>query len=276
METPGASSDGSALKACVVIPVFNHALSIAEVVRDARRRSCPVIVVDDGSTDKYRRLCLLEWNSFVSIKNRGKGAALRAGLAKAVELGYTHAISMDADGQHFADDIPKFLMAAADAPESLLVGVRDFLAAGAPAGRRRSNQLSSFWFRVATNVRLADTQCGFRCYPLSEFQKLRIKAERYAFELESLARAAWAGIPLVGVPVRVRYAPELIRGSHFRPIVDFARITKLQICLVLQAWFVPAKLRRAWSLGENRAKRRIALLAVVGGLIGLALLCRRP
>ena len=74
---------------------------------------------------------------------------------------------MDADGQHFAEDLPKFLAAANAQPEALIVGVRDFFAAGCPTHRRRSNAVSTFWFRVETGVRLPDTQCGFRCYPLA-------------------------------------------------------------------------------------------------------------
>lgn len=267
------------MKPCVVIPVFNHAASLAEVVRGARAH-CPVIVVDDGSTDNPPVLHGVELIRFE--QNRGKGAALRAGFAKAVELGFTHAISMDADGQHFAEDLPKFLAGAERRPEALLVGVRDFVASGAPARRRRANQSSSFWFRVATGVRLGDTQCGFRCYPLATALKLRVRAERYAFELEILARAAWANVPLVAVPVGVRYDPELVRGSHFRPIVDIVRITNLQIGLVLKAWLVPAELRAVWSVGEHRRAREVAASFFsehahepgrLAGAVGLGLFC---
>jgi uncharacterized protein (DUF2062 family) len=267
------------MKPCVVIPVFNHAASLAEVVRGARAH-CPVIVVDDGSTDNPPALDGVELVRFE--QNRGKGAALRDGFAKALGLGFTHAISMDADGQHFAEDVPKFLAAAERQPEALLVGVRNFVAAGAPARRRRANRISSFWFCVATGVRLGDTQCGFRCYPLATALKLRVRAERYAFELESLARAAWANVPLVAVPVGVRYDPELVRGSHFRPIVDLVRITNLQIGLVLQAWLVPAELRAAWSVGEHRRAREVAASFFsenahepgrLAGAVGLGLFC---
>lgn len=267
------------MKLCIVIPVFNHAASLAEVVRGAQTH-CPVIVVDDGSTDNPPALDGVTLIRFEH--NRGKAAALRAGFVKAVELGFTHAITMDADGQHFANDVPKFLAAAQRQPEALLVGVRDFVAAGAPARRRRANANSSFWFRVATGVPLGDVQCGFRCYPLATVLKLRVSAERYAFELECLVRAAWAGVPLVAVPAGVRYEPELVRGSHFRPIVDFLRIAKLQAGLVFTAWLVPAELRAAWSVGQHRRAREIAASFFtehahepgrLAGAVGLGLFC---
>ncbi|MEI6083904.1 MAG: DUF2062 domain-containing protein [Verrucomicrobiota bacterium] len=267
------------MKPCVIIPVFNHAAALPEVVRGAQAH-CPVIVVDDGSTDDP--VIPADVTLIRFAQNRGKAAALRAGFAKAAELGFTHAITMDADGQHFAEDVPAFLAEAERQPGALLVGVRDFVAAGAPAGRRRANAISRFWFHVATGVRLGDAQCGFRCYPLGPFLKLRIGSERYAFELESLIRAAWTGMPVLAVPVRVRYEPELVRGSHFRPVADIVKITNLQIRLVLQAWFVPAELRRTWSLGGHESFQA-ALRDVfsenaqeperVAGAVGLGLFC---
>ena len=242
------------MKPCVIIPCFNHAATLADVARAAQAH-CPVIVVDDGSTDSPPELPGLTMIRF--DQNRGKAAALRAGFQRAGENGFTHAITMDADGQHSADDLPKFLALAQEQPEALLVGVRDFVAAGAPAGRRRANAFSNFWFRAETGVRLADTQCGFRCYPLALTQRLRTRSERYAFELEFMVRASWVGAPIVAVPVRCSYEPEQVRRSHFRPIVDFVRITKMNIGLVLQSWFVPGPLRAAWSFGEKRSLRKI-------------------
>src|SRR4029077_1129080 len=130
-------------------------------------------------------------------RNSGKGAALQAGFRKVSELGFTHAITMDADGQHFAEDLPKFLAVAQAQPDALTVGVRDFYANGCPTHRRRSNAISTFWFRVETGVRLPDTQCGFRCSPLSLARRLVTRSGRYAFELEFLVRASWVGTPIV-------------------------------------------------------------------------------
>jgi uncharacterized protein (DUF2062 family) len=187
-------------------------------------------------------------------KNFGKGAALRAGFARANELGFSHAITMDADGQHFTEDLPKFLDVAQAQPTALVVGMRDLAAAGCPRHRQRSNAVSNFWFWVATGIRLRDTQCGFRCYPLALTKSLWIKSERYAFELEFLVRAAWVGTPIVAVPVKCTYAAGL-RNSHFRPVVDLWRVTIMNFVLVLQSWFVPRALRTEWSFGVKTTKK---------------------
>ena len=236
------------MKPCVVIPVFNHASTVMTVVAAARAH-LPVIVADDGSTDSPPYPADLD---VVRLgRNQGKGAALRAGFQRAVELGYTHAITMDADGQHYAEDLPKFLAAAGTQPDALAVGVRDFFAAGCPTHRRRSNAVSTFWFRVETGIRLGDTQCGFRCYPLALTQHVRTRSGRYAFELEFMVRSAWIGTPVVAVPVKCNYDGG-IRNSHFRPVKDLAHITFMNIGLVLQSWFVPLPLRVAWSAGERQ------------------------
>ena len=241
------------MKFCVVIPCFNHPATVAAVARAALAH-CPVVVVDDGSTEPLPELpgCTL-----VRLKvNGGKGGALRAGLQKAGELGCTHAITMDADGQHFSEDLPKFLAAARAQPEAFIVGVRDFFAAGCPTHRRRSNAVSTFWFRVESGVKLGDTQCGFRCYPLALVQRLKTRAGRYAFELEFMVRASWVGTPIVAVPVKCTYSTAQIGQSHFRPVRDLAHITFMNIGLVLQSWFVPHSLLVAWSYGQKPSRKK--------------------
>ncbi len=236
------------MKPCIVIPCFNHPGTVAAVTAAARAYS-RVIVVDDGST-----LPLPEMPGCTVIRlsaNSGKGAALRAGFKRAAEDGFTHAITMDADGQHFAEDLPKFLDAARLQPEALIVGVRDFHAAGCPTHRRRSNAVSTFWFRVETGAQLRDTQCGFRCYPLALTERLKTRSGRYAFELEFMVRASWTGTRIVPVPVTCSYRPEQVRQSHFRPVADLAHITFMNIGLVLQSWFVPRAVRTAWSFGQR-------------------------
>jgi uncharacterized protein (DUF2062 family) len=241
------------MKPCVVIPCFNHAPTVTAVAV-AALKYFPVIAVDDGSTDNP------QWPVEISVvrleKNYGKGAALRAGFRRAAGLGFTHAITMDADGQHFAGDLPKFFAAAQAQPDALIVGVRNFFEAGCPTHRRRSNAVSTFWFRVETGVRLGDTQCGFRCYPLALTQELKTRSGRYAFELEFMVRASWVGTPIVPVPVQCTYAPDQLQQSHFRPVKDLAHITAMNIGLVLQSWFVPLTLRMAWSFGERNGRRK--------------------
>jgi uncharacterized protein (DUF2062 family) len=240
------------VKPCIVIPCFNHAKTVAVVARAAQAH-CPVLVVDDGST-----VSLPEMPGCTVIRlehNSGKGAALRAGFQRASELDFTHVITMDSDGQHFAEDLSKFLTVASAQPDALAVGVRDFYAAGCPTHRRRSNAVSTFWFRAETGVRLSDTHCGFRCCPVTLTQRLKTRSGRYAFELEFMVRASWVGTPIVAVPVKCTYAPDQLRQSHFRPVRDLAHITIMNIGLVLQSWIVPQSLRVAWSYGERESFR---------------------
>ena len=236
------------MKPCVVIPCYNHAGTVAAVAQAAQAHA-PVLVVDDGSTVPLpelpgRTLVRLE-------RNQGKAAALRAGFKRAAEMGFTHAITMDSDGQHFTEDLPKFLAIAREQPDVLALGVRDFYTAGCPTHRRRSNAVSTFWFRVETGVRLGDTQCGFRCYPIALTQRLKTKSSRYAFELEFMVRASWVGTTIVPVPVKCTYDDQKMRQSHFRPVKDLAHITFMNIGLVLQSWSVPQPLRIAWSCGQR-------------------------
>ena len=267
------------MKFCILIPCYNHPTTVAAVAC-AAQKFCPVIVVDDGSTLPLPELPGCE---IIRLeKNRGKGAALRAGFQRAMELGFTHAITMDADGQHFAEDLPKFLAAAQAQPEAFVVGVRNLREAGAPGHRQCSNGVSTFWFRVETGVRLRDTQCGFRCYPLVLTENLKTKSGRYAFELEFMVRAAWVGTSVVPVPVKCTYEPHQIRQSHFRPVVDLARITTMNIGLVLQSWFVPRSLRTAWSFGKKFPLRKTVREFFsehahepvrLAGAVGLGLFC---
>jgi len=238
------------MKPCVVIPCFNHPATVAAVAREAQAHA-PVYVVDDGSIPPLPDLpgCTVVRRD----TNSGKGTALRAGLQRAAMDGFTHAITMDADGQHSAADLPKFLEAAQAQSDALIVGVRDFFAAGCPTHRRRSNAVSTFWFRVETGVRLPDTQCGFRCYPLALATRLKTRSGRYAFELEFMVRASWVGTKIVPVPVTCSYRPEQIKQSHFRPVRDLAHITLMNIGLVIQSWTVPGPLRVAWSFGEKKS-----------------------
>lgn len=242
------------MKPCVVIPCYNHSATVGPVAL-AAVAVLPVIVVDDGSTEPLPELPGCEVLRLGA--NGGKAVALRAGFRRALELDYTHVITMDADGQHFVADLPKFLAAMQAQPAALHLGVRDLPAAGCPRHRQRSNAIASFWYRVETGLRLHDTQCGFRAYPLALVRQLKIRSDRYAYELEFLVRAAWVGTTILPVPVQCTYAPHLTGRSHFRPVRDFVHITNRNILLVLQAWFVPLPLRAAWSRGEKQGFRRV-------------------
>jgi len=217
---------------CVVVPVYNHGLTVRQVVQGARKLF-PVIVADDGSTDQTPAHLAEETNKEQSElvvitlpENRGKAAAIRAGFKRAEEMGFTHAITMDADGQHPIEALPEFSRMCLEHPEAFIIGVRDLKAARAPWVRRISNALSTFWFRLETGVPLTDTQCGFRVYPLAALRRLRINSDRYAYELEVMVKAAWAGIPLKPCPVKADYDAPTSRLSHFHPLRDFLRVAQ--------------------------------------------------
>jgi glycosyltransferase involved in cell wall biosynthesis len=214
-------------------------------VRGARQ-FLPVIVVNDGSSDDTAAILREEgacdpFECITFPENRGKAAALRAGFARAEELRFTHVVTMDADGQHPVEAIPQFAARAAQHPDSLIVGTRDLKQAQAPRERRWSNALCAFWFKLETGVGLPDTQCGFRVYPLDAIRRLHVKADRYAYELEVMVKAAWAGVPLVRQPVQADYAAPTSNLSHFDPMRDFLRIARAHARLITQAvwskWF---------------------------------------
>ncbi len=225
--------------------MYNHGLTILQVLRGARQ-FLPIIVVNDGSSDDTAAILRDEFasNPFELIalpENRGKAAALKAGFARAEVLGFTHAVTMDADGQHPVEAIPHFAARATQHPDGLIIGVRNLKQARAPRERRWSNALCAFWFKLETGVGLPDTQCGFRVYPLGAVRRLQVKADRYAYELEVMVKAVWAGIPLVTQTVQADYAAATSRLSHFDPLRDFLRIAHAHGRLVTQAiwskWF---------------------------------------
>lgn len=238
---------------CVVVPVFNHGLTVAQVVR-AAKAVFPVIAVNDGSTDGTAAALAAESGITVLTlpENRGKAAALRSGFAKAEELGFTHAITIDADGQHPTAALADFAAACRRRPDAFIIGVRDFKQARAPLERRASNALSNFWFRFETGMLLGDTQCGYRCYPLAAVSSLSVRTDRYAFELEIMVKAAWAGIPLTPQPVTADYAAPTSRLSHFDPWRDLARVSWLHGRLALAALCLPRRLRKLVAAGKLR------------------------
>jgi len=222
---------------CIIIPTFNNEGTILQVISDVQRQGMPVMVVNDGSTDKTAELLQrVEGIHSVSYdKNRGKGYALRQGFAKALELGYTHVITMDADGQHYAADIPAFLEEHAAFPDALIVGSRNLTSDNIPAGNTFANKFSNFWFRLQTFCNLPDTQTGFRLYPLKPYRRLWWLTDKYEAELELLVSAAWRGVELRPIAIQVYYPPQGERVTHFRPFMDFARISVLNTVLCFLA-----------------------------------------
>ena len=224
---------------CIIIPTYNNCRTVADVVERSLAVCKEVIVVNDGSTDQTSQvLSDLGVTVLTHERNRGKGQALKTGLKYAAAHGYTHAVTIDADGQHFPEDIPVLMEASEGNPNDLIVGCRNLTSDNMPRGNTFANRFSNFWFRLQTTQKLDDTQSGFRIYPLDAIYGLWLLTSRYEAELELMVYAAWHGVRMRGVPVRVLYQPEGERVSHFRPFRDFFRITVLNTFLCFGAVLV--------------------------------------
>ena len=233
---------------CVVIPTYDNGGTILRVVQETQAQCDDVIVVDDGSTDATAGILAgIEGITLVTLpRNRGKGAALKAGFRKALDMGFSYAITLDGDGQHDPAETGRFLAALRDHPDALVVGSRNPERINRPKGSDFANRLSNFWFWVQTGRRLKDTQTGYRLYPLRRLRGLWLLTARYEAELELLVLASWHGTEIVEIPVEVYYPPREERVSHFRPGMDFARIAALNtvLCGLAVVYGLPLRIFR--------------------------------
>lgn len=244
----------------VLVPTYNNATTLGKVLADILAYGLPVMVVNDGSTDHTAEI-LKDFPQVEVIAypvNRGKGYALKTGLRAATAAGYRYAVTIDSDGQHYADDIPAFLEEAERCPDSLLIGARNLTSENMPGKNTFANRFSNFWFRIETGVKLDDTQSGFRLYPLQKLKDIRLFTTKYEFEVEIIVQAVWHNIRVANIPIKVYYPPEGERVSHFRPLRDFTRISILNTILVLVAflWYWPWKFIR--SITKENVKKFIA------------------
>ena len=248
-----------AIKACVLIPTYNNARTLAKVIEDVSEYTNNIIVVNDGSTDETVDIL----KSFPSLQilsydvNKGKGWALRKGFQKAVESGFQYAITIDSDGQHFAKDLPGFIQKNQETPGAIIIGARNMDQATVPGKSSFGHKFSNFWFKVETGISAPDTQSGYRMYPLLMLKDSNFLTRKYEFEIEVLVRAAWKGIGIESVPVSVYYAPKETRISHFRPFKDFSRISVLNTVLVILTIFyiIPRNFFR--TLGSKKKRRQL-------------------
>jgi glycosyltransferase involved in cell wall biosynthesis len=228
---------------CLIIPTYNNAGTLLQVINSAKPYAAYIIVVNDGSNDQTR--ALLQRVSGVEVveyeRNRGKGYALRCGFKRALQAGFRYAITIDADGQHYSTDIPHFIEAVIAAPDSLLIGSRLLQQENMPAKNSFANRFSNFWYHLQTLHHLPDTQSGFRLYPIRKMRRMHFFCNRYEAELEMLVRLSWRLIPVKAIPVSIYYAPAGERVSHFRPFHDFFRISMLNALFTLVAviYFYP-------------------------------------
>ena len=241
------------MRYCAVIPIYNNSKTISEVAKSVTQFVDRVYVVDDGSDDETKSVLTELSNQEDGIKiltlsvNSGKGKALTTGFAEAYADGYDYAVALDADGQHFADDIPVLIAKVSDEKPTLVCGVRNITTQeNMPSKNTFANKFSNFWFKGETGKELPDTQCGFRVYPLKEIVKRHIFSSRYEAELEMLVRLCWADVDIQTAPIKVYYAPDGERITHFRPFADFSRISVMNtvLCTGALIYYWPKKLFR--------------------------------
>lgn len=249
---------------CAVIPTYQNAKTLLKVVADVHRVVDTVFVVDDGSNDGTAALLDKATGNerpekvLTHPKNCGKGAALKTGLTYARQQGFRYAVTVDADGQHRADDIPTLLKAVEEEPDALAIGSRGLQHENMPAKSTFANRFSNFWFALQTLQRLPDTQSGLRVYPLRCLHGLRWMSARYEAELTLLVFSAWAGVKLLPVPVSVYYPPRDQRVTHFRPGRDFTRISVLNtlLCFLMVVYGWPRIFCRQIARGVKGVFRK--------------------
>lgn len=227
---------------CAVIPTFDNPATIGGVVERIREWLDDVIVVDDGSRLPVQRVLehvVSPSGLHVHRRERrgGKGAAVKDGLRIAHALGFSHALQVDADGQHELDDVPRFLEAARSQPYALILGAPQF-DPSAPRARVMGRQISCFWTLVETHGRrvIDDPLCGFRVYPILSAIRAGARGNAMDFDPEIAVRMAWQAVPVVNLPTRVRYCRREEGGvSHFRMVRDNALISWMHTRLVFGA-----------------------------------------
>ena len=241
---------------CVLIPVYNHEHAIGAVVDAVLAQRVPCVLVDDGSTlacaqvlDQIAAAAPQQVTLLRHPVNRGKGGAVLTGIRHVQAAGYTHALQIDADGQHCADDIPRFLAHAAAQPHALIIGCPIY-DDSVPAVRFYSRYLTHVWVWINTlSLQIRDSMCGFRVYPvqpviaLADRKKL---GERMNFDTEVLVRLHWAGAKVVNVPTRVGYPKDGV--SHFQVWRDNVLISRMHATLFFGMLLrLPMLLTRKWS-----------------------------
>lgn len=240
----------------VVIPAFNESATLRDVVTGALRHVAAVIVVDDGSTDGTAE-AIADLPALVlrNESNMGKAACIWMGAREAIRRGATAVVTIDGDGQHDPADLPLLLDAYRAAGGSIIIGSRLHAKDAIPVARYRANRFANFWISWAAGYPIADTQSGYRVYPATVLARVAVPHDRaasFVFESEILIAAARAGVRAICVPVTVTYTGAA-RASHFRPVVDIARIVIMVAGRLLARGLHPAGLVRSLRRPKSEA-----------------------
>ncbi len=244
------------IKLCAVVPSHNHHLAISDVVAGLREKDLFVFVIDDGSTEPAQNIIasLHDPDNGVSVKrlpvNQGKGCAVIEGFRLAKEAGFTHAIQVDADGQHDSSALPRLLGLAKDHPEALISG-QPVYDESIPRARKIGRWFTHVWVWIETlSFQISDSMCGYRVYPLEKSLKVVDEegvGTRMDFDTEIMVRLFWRGTPTIMTPVKVTYPDN--NTSNFDVVGDNIRITKMHTRLVI------TMLLRLFSILKNKPKK---------------------
>ncbi|MGZ4979117.1 MAG: glycosyltransferase family 2 protein [Methylobacter sp.] len=222
------------MKTCIIIPVYNHEAAIPHVLAKLKRFAIPTFLVNDGSSAHCSHILAdcaerePDWLTLIKRpENGGKGAAVLDGFKAAQALGFTHALQIDADGQHDVNDIPAFLEAGGRHPEALILG-RPLFDETAPKSRVYGRTIANLWVWINTlSLAIEDSMCGFRLYPLNAVAQLAQRTQIAAgmdFDIDILVRLYWQGVDVVNIPTKVNYPYDGV--SHFKLWRDNLRISK--------------------------------------------------
>ncbi|HUR82381.1 MAG TPA: glycosyltransferase family 2 protein [Thermoanaerobaculia bacterium] len=208
------------MRVAALIPALNAERTLPPVLEETRRQIEPVIVIDDGSSDRTGDVARAGGAIVLRHEvNRGKGAALKSGFAWALENGYDGVITLDADGQHLPSEIPKFLAASGD----LIIGGRAHLFQHMLPRRRNANRFSAWCISKCAGVRIPDSQSGFRFYSAKLLREVKLRADGFDLESEVIVRAGRRGLQIVTIPIDLGFVDGL-STSHFKPLKDTLRI----------------------------------------------------
>ncbi len=207
----------------VLIPALNAARKLPAVIAAAMQHA-PVLVIDDGSSDDTRRVAAATGATVLRHEvNRGKGAALKTGFAWALEQGFDGVVTLDADGQHLPQEIPKFLDARAETGADLIIGGRAHLFQHMLPRRRLANRFSAWSIAKASGTRVTDSQSGFRFYSSVLLRGVRLRTDGFDMESEVIVRAGRAGMKIITIPIELGFV-DGVSTSHYKPVLDTLRI----------------------------------------------------
>lgn len=260
-------------KCVFVIPVFRHGSTLGAVVENLQEYKLPIIIVDDGNDEKNRAFIDAVSKKYPLItlvtrkKNGGKGRAMKDGILKAHELGFTHVFQIDSDGQHDTSAVPRFLEKSKAHPACVICAYPSY-SADAPAHRVKGRTVANTWVHIVTlNRHIQDGMIGFRIYPVKDCYKIycgpAIIDARMGFDIDLLVHLCWRGLAVLNEEVRVLYPQDGI--SNFRVVRDNLRIsamyTRLCCTLIVKFPFILVRkfLRRGCEGGWLEKQSTVAL-----------------